>query len=189
MLPEDPSEEVDWLAEELSGQLMPSDPLSPLSVAESLDDSTNLMPPLNDGNVWDSLLPEGEGEGLFVDGDPAVVDPQEDGVMGPDDEIDPWDDAILNDVGTGDLQLTSFDVTMITGGYMFIGNVHVPGGAPQEIQVHFGGIAEGHAVTPYPDGNFFYYFMLPQGVYGSLSAQAVDTLGLTSNTLYGFIYA
>ena len=46
--------------------------------------------------------------------------------------------------------------------------------------IRFGGLLEGQITATLPDGSFFYYTILPPGASGTITAVAVDSLGLVS---------
>lgn len=59
---------------------------------------------------------------------------------------------------------------------------------PASCTVTFGGLLAGETAEVNADGSFSFSKILPDGVNGTVSAQAEDELGEVSNTLYGEVY-
>jgi hypothetical protein len=73
------------------------------------------------------------------------------------------------------------------GLWLFTGNVN---GAPtQGMMINFAGLQsmQGQSISVNPDGSFAFYFQVPAGQNGIVSAQAIDWWGDTSNT--AMVYA
>jgi hypothetical protein len=152
----------------------------------ALDTSTSLEPSL--GNAIEPLFfPDWNdlGEGEYSDplaGMEDLEDSEDD-----DDFIDYWDDTMEEGL-TAPFQLTSFLARKITGGWMLEGTVEWPGSNVNGLTVHFDGIASG-STTVYEDGFFAFYFLPPPGWFGTVTAQAADAQGNTSNVLRDYILA
>jgi hypothetical protein len=152
--------------------------------------TTESMPPTTFVNTWDSLLPEGEGDDLFgfPPMDPTLPEPGGDDLMDPDDDFeDPWGDDPYDPMG--DFTMVTFTAKWSVGGYVLEGSIDYPYGSPQGLTINFGGLAIGHSTSVYHDGSFYYHLMMSDSYTGTISAQAVDSNGLTSQTLYAFVWA
>jgi hypothetical protein len=149
--------------------------------------SDSILDPTEQGDYWwdSQMIAEGESFDPMTAG---TLDSTQTTEMMVVAETDPWDEPLEGEQ-TGNFDITTFTARSLAGGWMLEGQVKWVGGTPSDLVVHFGGIAEGHTVTVYPDGMFFYYISFPEGWYGSVSATAYDREGFSSTTASVQIWA